>query len=124
MEAIGEIVKDDGKLGTLYVTLVLATPGEELSQETRVYQKCARVERIKICLFQTNPELLKVQQEITLLLYRYLKAKYKDADTAYQRLNQLLRSAFTFIVLRNPIQINPPINNETSICWYSSPWSY
>ena len=36
MQTVGEIVKDDVKLGTLYVTLILATPGEELSQVTKV----------------------------------------------------------------------------------------
>ena len=36
MEAVGDIVKDDVKLGTLYITLVLASPGKELSQETKV----------------------------------------------------------------------------------------
>ena len=36
MEAVGDIVKDDVKLGTLYISLVLATPGAELSQETKV----------------------------------------------------------------------------------------
>ena len=29
MEAVGDMVKDEVKLGTLYATLVLATPGEE-----------------------------------------------------------------------------------------------
>ena len=92
MEAIGEIVKDDVKLGTLYVTLVLATPGEELSQETKVRENWRRFENHAETFLQTNPDLAKVQQEITLLLYRYIKAKYKDTDTAYQILNQLLRS--------------------------------
>ena len=32
MQTVGEIVKDDVKLGTLYATLILATPGEELSR--------------------------------------------------------------------------------------------
>ena len=36
MKTIGEIVKDDVKLGTLYTTLVMATPGEELSHEAKV----------------------------------------------------------------------------------------
>ena len=36
MKTIGEIVKDDVKLGTLYTTLVMATPGEELSDEAKV----------------------------------------------------------------------------------------
>ena len=36
MQTVGEIVKDDVKLGTLYATLILATPGEELSHMTKV----------------------------------------------------------------------------------------
>ena len=37
MQSVGEIVKDDVKLGTLYVTLILATPGQDLSQEAKVF---------------------------------------------------------------------------------------
>ena len=36
METVGDIVRDDVKLGTLYITLVLATPGAELSQAAKV----------------------------------------------------------------------------------------
>ena len=36
MQAVGEIVRDDIKLGTLYVTLLLATPGEEQSPQAKV----------------------------------------------------------------------------------------
>ena len=36
IKTVGEIVKDDVMLGTLFVTLILATPGEELSQVTKV----------------------------------------------------------------------------------------
>jgi hypothetical protein len=36
METVGDIVKDDVKLGTLYATLVLASPGEEQSDEAKV----------------------------------------------------------------------------------------
>ena len=36
MQTVGEIVKDDVKLGTLYTTLILATPGEELSHMAKV----------------------------------------------------------------------------------------
>eukprot|EP00092_Neocalanus_flemingeri_P009419 GFUD01010133.1.p1 GENE.GFUD01010133.1~~GFUD01010133.1.p1 ORF type:complete len:492 (+),score=107.38 GFUD01010133.1:80-1555(+) len=74
MQTVGEIVKDDVNLGTLYITLVLATPGEGLSQEAK-----------------TNPSLLQVQQEITLLIYRYLKTKHNDADMASHTLNLLLK---------------------------------
>ena len=36
LSRLGEIVKDDVKLGTLYLTLVLATPSTEATQETKV----------------------------------------------------------------------------------------
>ena len=36
LEQLGSIVKDDVKLGTLYVTLVLATPGAQLSDTAKV----------------------------------------------------------------------------------------
>ena len=32
---LGEIVKDDVKLGTVYLTLVLATPPSEATEETK-----------------------------------------------------------------------------------------
>ena len=36
LSRLGEIVKDDVKLGTLYLTLVLATPPSEATPETKV----------------------------------------------------------------------------------------
>ena len=36
MDKLGRIVQDDVKLGTLYITLILATPGAELSEKARV----------------------------------------------------------------------------------------
>ena len=36
LEAVGGLVKDDVKLGTLYCTLILATPGSSLSDASRV----------------------------------------------------------------------------------------
>ena len=38
LEQLGSIVKDDVKLGTLYVTLILATPGAHLSHTAKVGQ--------------------------------------------------------------------------------------
>jgi hypothetical protein len=90
MQSVGDIVKDDVKLGTLYVTLVLATPGEEQSHQTKVFN----VNNFNILITtnsQTNPSLLQVQQEITLLIYRYLKTKYNDGDMASHTLNLLLK---------------------------------
>ena len=36
LQTVGEIVKDDVKLGTIYIFLVLATPSVDLSQATKV----------------------------------------------------------------------------------------
>ena len=36
LEKLGGIVQDDVKLGTLYITLILATPGAALSEKARV----------------------------------------------------------------------------------------
>ena len=40
LESVWDTVKDDFKFRTLYVTLVIVTPGEELSQETKVTAIC------------------------------------------------------------------------------------
>jgi len=74
MQTLGEIVRDDITMGTLYITLVLATPGEELSHQAK-----------------TCPALVKVQHEISLLIYRYLKNKYRDAGLAEHKFNMLLK---------------------------------
>ena len=44
METVWDIVKDDFKFRTLYETLVMVTPGEELSQDTKVSAICAKGE--------------------------------------------------------------------------------
>jgi hypothetical protein len=36
LESVGNIVKDDVLLGTLYSTLILATPGARLADDTKV----------------------------------------------------------------------------------------
>eukprot|EP00090_Calanus_glacialis_P045837 TRINITY_DN8746_c0_g1_i1.p1 TRINITY_DN8746_c0_g1~~TRINITY_DN8746_c0_g1_i1.p1 ORF type:complete len:445 (+),score=140.52 TRINITY_DN8746_c0_g1_i1:23-1357(+) len=70
---LGSIVKDDVKLGTLFMILVLATPGAALSVEA-----------------QADPSLKKVQSDISLLMYRYLKNKLADPDEASRVTNSLL----------------------------------
>jgi hypothetical protein len=55
LKTVGEIVKDDVKLGTLYVTLVLATPGEELSQEAKVFFILKNLNRLKLFHRQIQP---------------------------------------------------------------------
>jgi len=59
---LGNLVKDDIKLGTLYATLVLITPEDE----------------------KNNRFMASVQREINLLLYRYLRRKYGDYEKASQ----------------------------------------
>ena len=59
LETVGSLIKDDVKLGTLYCTLILATPGINLSKAA-----------------QTSHALQKVQQEMSILIYRYLAHKF------------------------------------------------
>lgn len=73
LTCLGEMVKDDVKLGTLYITLVLATPSSEAKEQTK-----------------SNPRLLAVQQEVRLLIYRYLKNKHENTETAEQFYNKFL----------------------------------
>ena len=40
LESVWDTVKDDFKFRTLYMTLVIVTPGEEQSQETKVTAIC------------------------------------------------------------------------------------
>ena len=44
METVWDIVKDDFKFRTLYETLVMVTPGEELSEDTKVTAICVKGE--------------------------------------------------------------------------------
>ena len=39
LDTLGNIVKDDVKLGTIYTLLVLATPGDEVSEESKVFTR-------------------------------------------------------------------------------------
>ena len=73
-------MKDDVKLGTLYLTLVLATPSSEASEETR-----------------SNPSLEAVQQEVRLLIHRYLSYKHSQstAGTLYNNLMAIISDLFT-----------------------------
>ena len=62
-------MKDDVKLGTLYSTLVMITPEDD---------------EVK------NPVLAAVQNEVKLLLFRYLKHKYQDQQQASLTHSQFL----------------------------------
>jgi len=71
---LGNIVKDDVKLGTLFMILILATPGTCLSVEA-----------------QADPSLQKLQSDISLLMYRYCKNKMDTPEDAANVMNSLLR---------------------------------
>eukprot|EP00092_Neocalanus_flemingeri_P034634 GFUD01037675.1.p1 GENE.GFUD01037675.1~~GFUD01037675.1.p1 ORF type:complete len:484 (-),score=111.17 GFUD01037675.1:15-1466(-) len=74
LESVGTIVKDDVQLGALYSTLILATPGAKLADSTK-----------------NDPTLQRVQGELSLLLFRYLKNKYGDSLVASETTNDLLK---------------------------------
>lgn len=73
-EAVGNIIKDDINLGTLYCTLLLATPGMNLSRAA-----------------QTNPALQKVQREMSVLIYRYLTQKCGNSSFASATTTALIK---------------------------------
>lgn len=75
LETLGQIVKDDIKLGTIYTRLVLATPGEEVSDDVK-----------------NNSFLLMAQQQVQLLLFKYLKHKHsEDIFRAQSEYDSLVR---------------------------------
>jgi len=74
IETVGSIIKDDVKLGTLYCTLLLATPGPNLSKAS-----------------QTNPSLQKVQREMSILIYRYLAHKFGNSHYASNTASALIK---------------------------------
>jgi len=74
VESVGSIVKDDVQLGALYSTLILATPGATLAEDTK-----------------NDPALQQVQGELSLLLYRYCKNKFGNSMVALDTTNNLLK---------------------------------
>ena len=74
LEKLGGLVREDIKLGTLYMILILATPGTRLSATAR-----------------TDPALLKVQKEMALLIFRYLRHNRRDSTQANTVTDALLR---------------------------------
>jgi len=71
---LGDIIKDDVKLGTLFMILILSTPGSCLSAEARA-----------------DPSLNRVQSDTSLLMYRYLKDKLGNPEDASHVINCLLK---------------------------------
>jgi len=74
LDHLGQTVKDDVKLGSLFSTLILATPGARLSSAAR-----------------HDPALQMVQREISLLMFRYLRHKTGCSDLANTITNTLLK---------------------------------
>jgi len=74
LEHLGSLIKDDIRLGALYCTLILATPGPCLSKAA-----------------QSDPALHRVQKEMTLLIFRYLSHKMGDSHYAASTTSTLTR---------------------------------
>jgi len=74
LKSVAAILKDDVHLRGIYFTLILSTPGAVLSEITK-----------------TDPLLQKLQDDLRLLLYRYLENKYGNYDQAVDTTNKLLR---------------------------------
>jgi len=74
LKTIGHLVKDDTKLGTLYSTLIFATPGENSSEQAKTCQA-----------------LISVQKGLAQLIFRYLKEKLQDIDVANETTTKLIK---------------------------------
>jgi len=74
VEELGRVVGSDQGLATLYTTLILATPGAHLSHTTK-----------------GDPMLKRVQNEMTLLIFRFLKKKLQSSEEAKSRTTLLLK---------------------------------
>ena len=75
LETLGQIVKDDLKLGTIFTRLVIATPGDEVSDDVK-----------------NNRLLLQAQQQIQMLLFKYLRHKHaEDIFRAQSEYDTLVR---------------------------------
>jgi len=72
---LGRLVGQDTKLGTLFCALVLLTPGSNLSQRAR-----------------NDAILKKLQNDVALLIFRYLKKKTQSRDEANRIIGLLLKS--------------------------------
>jgi len=63
LDTIGNIVRDDVKLGTLYLAITLLTPDGTISNDIK-----------------ENPHIQFAKQELCLLMFRYLKNKYPENE--------------------------------------------
>ena len=73
LDQLGEIVKEDVKLGTLFVPLILAKPRVHLFKPVR-----------------KDPSLLRVQREMAIHLFCYLKHKGRNSTLANTETDSLL----------------------------------
>ena len=107
LDTLGNIVRDDLKLGTLYMFLILATPSESSPEDIK-----------------QSPLIESAQYEIRLLLYRYLKHKFPGLpDKAEEEFNCLLRLLSELETCKN-IHVHGRIHNptceHTSVICYAS----
>ena len=107
LDALGNIVRDDVKLSTLYMLLILASPGESASDNLK-----------------QSPLIERAQYEVRLLLYRYLKHKFPGLpDRAEEEFNSLLRLLSQLETCKNIHvhgRIHEPTCEETSVICYAS----
>ena len=107
LDTLGNIVRDDVKLGTLYMLLILATPGESSSEDIK-----------------QSPLIESARYEIRLLLFRYLKNKFPEVpERAEEEFNCLLRLLSQLETCKNIHvhgRIHKPTCEQTSVICYAS----
>ena len=107
LDTLGNIVRDDVKLGTLYMLLILATPGQSASENLK-----------------QSPLIESARYEVRLLLYRYLKHKFPGLpDRAEEEFNSLLRLLSQLETCKNIHvhgRIHEPTCEQTSVICYAS----
>ena len=75
LDTLGNIVRDDVKLGTLYMLLILATPGQSASENLK-----------------QSPLIESARYEVRLLLYRYLKLINQQSSKINASLHSVLKT--------------------------------
>jgi len=74
LDLLGSLVGEDTKLGTLFCALVLLTPGANLSHRAR-----------------NDAILKKLQNDVALLIFRYLKKKTQNLEEANRVIGLLMK---------------------------------
>jgi len=93
LHELGNEIKDDNKLGSLYLYFVLVIPAPDSKH------------------LQADPTLQKLQSNISLMMYRYLKQKHKSEELASSKMNKLLRLIGKLHICRD-IHLNRRITSE------------